>query len=249
MLAYFMQKYRLGEFAKVNRISTIDISPDIDLLDVNVSQKIVTGYEFKLLRYRKSWKRVDFASMYKGIGQALSYFQFGVDKSYLILGVSKEIPTRLVSSTIRKIEETIAIFNILKVFINEKIEEFAEEIGRLIGVFEEVKVMAKHIQVFGRSAQANWESAMEKVRVVRTEKEVCGLGCLGIMTLTEHDDLLVTRLSADEVFPVNFYEDLKHKKECLLRKEFRHDKHFLERYKASKHAENLKTNQKNHNNR
>ena len=237
LLAYLMQKYGLGEFAKVNRISTIDISPDIDLLSINEYQKIVTGYEFKLLRYRKNWKRVDFAPMYKGIGQALSYFQFGVDKSYLILGLSKEIPTRLVSSTMKKIEETIAIFNILKVFINKKIEEFAEEIGGLIGVLEEVKAMAKHIQVFGQRAQAKWESAMEKVRVVRTEKEVCGLGCFGIMTLTEHDDLLMTRLSADEVFPVNFYEDLKHKKECLLRKEFRYDKHFLERYKASKNAE------------
>ena len=236
LLAYFMQKYRLGEFAKVNRISTIVISPDIDLLSINEYQKIVTGYEFKLLRYRKNWKRVDFAPMYKGIGQAFSYFQFGVDKSYLILGLSKEIPTRLVSSTVKKIEETIAIFNILKVFINKKIEQFAEEIGRLIGVLEEVKAMSKHIQVFGQRAQANWESAMEKVRVVRTEKEG-GLGCFGIMTLTEYDDLLMTRLSADEVFPVNFYEDLKHKKECLLRKEFRYDKHFLERYKASKNAE------------
>ena len=97
LLAYLMERYKLGIYPKVHGISTLKISPDIDLLHIDEHQKIITGYEFKLLKYRRDWKRVSLEPIYKGIGQALSYFQFGVDKSILILGISKDIPKEAIS--------------------------------------------------------------------------------------------------------------------------------------------------------
>ena len=205
LVAYLMGNFKLGKYAMVSGISTIKISPDIDLLDINESQKIVTGYEFKLLRYRKNWKRVDFALMYKGIGQALSYFQFGVDKSYLILGMPKDVPIKSVSSAMKKIEETIEIFNLLK---------------SLYARIREHRLKQKN----------SWYKALKLL----IPEEHCGIGCFGIKVWTAHDNLLLPKLNAEEDFPIYLNEKLKHRKECLLRKEFRYDKNFLNRYKASR---------------
>ena len=214
LLAYLMENWRIGKFAKVYGISTLTISPDIDLLDVNESQKIVTGYEIKLLKYRKDWKRVNLGLMYKGIGQALSYFHFGVDKSYLILGISKDIPSRSVLLTMKKIKETIAIFNTLRSFINRRFEGLSERIGTLMGELDKYtpQTAVRYAPIGGP----------------------CGISCFGIKVWTGHNDLLMTKMKADENFPVSTDKDLQHKKNCLLRKEFKWDKTFLERWKAAK---------------
>jgi len=57
-----------------------------------------------------------------------------------------------------------------------------------------------------------------------------GINCLGIMVWTEHDDLLLTKLKAEESFPILLNADLRHRKECLLRREFKYDKNFLGKY-------------------
>jgi len=226
---YLMKRFKLGEFAKVKRISTIEISPEIDLVDVNESQKLVTGFEFKLLKYRKKWKRVSFHSMYQGIGQALSYFQFGVDKSYLVLGLSKGIPDEIFSRTIKKIEETITIFNTLRKFVTENVEKIAEKIGKLQGIIQNVQSLyrTEAMPVYDLRIHPMLEKSTKSFR----ERGITGIGSFGIMVWIEHDDQLMTKLEAEENFPVFSNKDLQHKKECLLRKEFRYDKNFLTRGK------------------
>lgn len=114
LLAHLMEKHGLGQFAKVTRISTLLVSPEIDLLNINEMEEIVTGYELKLLKYNKQWKRANFSLLYSGIGQALLYLQHGVHRSYLVLGLSPNFPDNSVASTIAKIEETISLFRMLR---------------------------------------------------------------------------------------------------------------------------------------
>jgi len=213
LLAYLMKHYNLGKFAKVDRISTYKISPDIDLLDVNEHQQIaeergiLTGYEIKLLKYRKDWKRVNLNPMHKGIGQALSYFQFGVDKSILVLGKSNDIPRESVSSTISEIESVIESFNTLRAF-DARIRKYFDDSFKETPMLKGVKGLLL--------------------------ETYCGWNCFGIMVWTAYDDLLVTKLSAEQCFPIYMNEKLKHRKECLLRKEFKYKEGFLEKHLKSK---------------
>lgn len=84
------------------------------MLNIDERRKIVTGYELKLLKYNKRWKRANFSLLYSGIGQALLYLQHGVHRSYLVLGLSPSLPDNSVASTIVKIEETISLFRMLR---------------------------------------------------------------------------------------------------------------------------------------
>ena len=229
---HLMKTFGLGEFAKVNRISTIEISPDIDLLDVNESQKLVTGYEFKLLKYRKNWKKVDLNPVYQGIGQALSYLNFGVDKSYLVLGLSREIPNESLSRAMKKIEETIAVFNMLKTPNVERVNKIGEAIGEVLGAVLEIEEKANLYKVVTPSTLPMLLQDIQVKLLILSKslkKEISGIGCFGIKVWTEHDDILITRLETEETFPISSYEDLQHKKRCLLRKEFKYDKDFLNR--------------------
>lgn len=210
LVAHLMEHFNLGQYAMVSGISTLKISPDIDLLQINeqkqigTEQGVVIGYEVKLLKYRKNWKRVDFSPFYKGIGQALSYFQFGVDKSILVLGMSNDIPTESVFSTMSKIESVTELFSTLRALdtrIRKYFRDHFKEIPELAGV--------------------------EKMLL----ETYCGWNCFGIAVWTPHDDLLMTKMNADQFFPIYLNKKLKHRKECLLRKEFKYDKDFLEKRK------------------
>lgn len=91
--AYFMKSYpnifTPDSFPKVYQIAGKTISPEIDLLVIDGRNDIVTGYEFKFLSYKTS--DANYKRIREGIGQALLYFQFGIDRSYLVLGVSKKV--------------------------------------------------------------------------------------------------------------------------------------------------------------
>lgn len=232
---YLMKKYRLGEFAKVNRISTIEISPDIDSLEVNESQKLVTGYEFKLLKYRKNWKKVDFYPIYQGMGQALAYFQFGVDKSYLVIGLHKGIPQDSLFFAKEKIQEITNMLKTFRTFIGKKVEKIAEGIGEVQGVTDrllsDMKRMAMAtIQIYPASLEQGLSDIQARtINLLQalSVRSFSGIGCFGTMVWIGHDDLLTTELKAEENFPTFANEDLNHKKECLLRKEFRYNKDFL----------------------
>lgn len=89
--AHLMKKHEseLGNrhnlYPKVNRIGGKGISPDIDLLYIDYGSKVLTGYEFKFLGYEKN--ESNYKLIREGLGEAISYFQFGIDKSYLVLGL------------------------------------------------------------------------------------------------------------------------------------------------------------------
>jgi len=92
-------------FSKVDKISTIKLSPDIDFLQVDTIWGMTEGYEFKLIKYREDWKRANLMSMYTGLGEAVHYFQFGVDKSHLVLGMSNTIPPDALEVSMKKVME------------------------------------------------------------------------------------------------------------------------------------------------
>lgn len=102
-------------FSKVNQISTRKISPDIDFLRIDDVHGETVGYEFKLLRFRKNWGRIDLKPMYTGIGQALHYFQFGIGTSYLVLGLRSEIPSKAFKEAYHKIMELKSTFDVLRI--------------------------------------------------------------------------------------------------------------------------------------
>jgi len=205
-----MEHFNLGQYAMVSGISTLKISPDIDLLQVNeqkqigLEQGVVIGYEVKLLKYRKNWKRVDFSSFYKGIGQAISYFQFGVDKSILVLGMSNGIPAESVSSALSKIESIIESFSTLRT-LDTRIRKYFHDAHKETPMLEGIKNMLSETH--------------------------CGWNCFGIIVWTGYDNLLMTKMSAEQYFPIYLNKKLTHRKECLLRKEFKYDKNFLEKQK------------------
>lgn len=75
-------------YPKVDILSrSTKISPDIDLLIIDSDNNKIIGYETKLLRYIEKWRRYDYNSIYMGIGEALLYFQYGIDQVYLCIAV------------------------------------------------------------------------------------------------------------------------------------------------------------------
>lgn len=103
-------------YAQINRIAGRPISPEIDLLVIRgpLKKETLIGYEFKYLRSTK--KAVNYRHIYQGIGQALLYFHFGLDISYLVLGISKKIRHVDQISLWKKID--VQLKNILKDRIN-----------------------------------------------------------------------------------------------------------------------------------
>lgn len=207
LLAHYLKNFtnvKEWHFPKVHTISTLSITPDIDLLFINKRLNLVVGYEFKVLKYYKNWKRVNYNPMYSGIGEALLYFQHGIDKCYLVLGLT-DMPSDLIDVTLEKIDQAIKSLNILTNLFTtwlKKINEL-EKIDITTGIFKREKL----------------PSNMD---------EPWGLGCFGIMVWTERDGLRVKK-NADQRFPVDKNSDLIHKKECLLRKEFKYKKSFLDK--------------------
>lgn len=213
LLAHYLKNYikkkdRFRFFPKVHTISTLRISPDIDLLQLSLSLNLVIGYEFKVLKYYEHWKRkkVNYNPMYAGIGEALLYFQHGIDKCYLVLGVT-EMPPPVMDIILQKIEQAIDIFHILtRVFTVWWRENRA--------LTQKHNVLAHYIK--------------SKEKSLGNEKEHWGFGCFGVMVWTERGGLKVIK-NADQRFPISEDSDLMHKKECLLRKEFRYKKRFLKK--------------------
>lgn len=107
LIKHVAHSQKWSGYSKVSRISTRRISPDIDFLRINEYFKGTVGYEFKLLRFRKDWKRVNEMPIYTGIGEAIQYYRFGVNRSYLVLGLSKEIPTKATGEVVVKIRNLV----------------------------------------------------------------------------------------------------------------------------------------------
>jgi len=88
-------------YAKVTTISRTRLFPDIDLLVIERPynrEPLIKGFEVKVLNRRRSI----FNPFYTGLGQVLSYFKYGVEQAWLIVGipseVSKETEEKLIES-------------------------------------------------------------------------------------------------------------------------------------------------------
>jgi len=71
-------------YPKVDMIRGRKISPEIDILSVDHESKTLTGYELKFLNKRKD---TNYRLVRESLGQAIEYFQFGLDRSYIVLGI------------------------------------------------------------------------------------------------------------------------------------------------------------------
>lgn len=81
------KSYAHKVYPKVSIISRrIEVSPDIDLLKIDPTSKETIGFETKYIRYRKIWKRFDYRSVYEGFGESLLYFDYGIEKVFLVIG-------------------------------------------------------------------------------------------------------------------------------------------------------------------
>jgi hypothetical protein len=95
--AHVMKKHKLifspksVLFPKVDMIRGRKISPEIDVLERNLESKTLAGYEFKFLNNKR--KDTNYKSVRAGLAQAIEYFQYGIDKSYIVLGVPRVDPS------------------------------------------------------------------------------------------------------------------------------------------------------------
>jgi len=107
----------------------IEVSPDIDLLIIGEvreqfgmrfrTRKETIGYETKLLTYRKNWNRFDYRSVYQGLGESLLYFNYGLEKVFLVMGFdTNSVPEEHWTKLIDKITE------IGKMLIYEKLDRY-----------------------------------------------------------------------------------------------------------------------------
>ena len=98
--AFFIRNFGrsyLGDwvYAKITKIGGEFIKPEIDLLDITpfAPGQIINAFEFKVLNSDKMGN--NYSRIYSGIGQAMSYFKYGVDRSYLVIGISENIPPEI----------------------------------------------------------------------------------------------------------------------------------------------------------
>jgi hypothetical protein len=95
--AFFIRNFGLAYlgnwlYATITKIAGEFIQPEIDLLDITPIEpvQVISAFEFKVLKSEKIGS--NYRSIYAGIGQALSYFRYGVDLSYFVIGISDNIP-------------------------------------------------------------------------------------------------------------------------------------------------------------
>jgi len=87
--AVFTNVGGLKTYPRVSRLGQKNIEPDIDILNVSYQNKI-EGFETKLLGSDR-YGNVNRAEFYKGIGEALLYLRFGVQRVGLILGFKETL--------------------------------------------------------------------------------------------------------------------------------------------------------------
>lgn len=191
LLAHLMVRHGLGQFAKVKQISTKSISPEIDLLSIR--EQSAVGYELKLLKYNKKLKRVDLNALYSGIGQMFLYLNHGVDRSYLVIGLSPTLVDGNVPSTIAKIEETTTLLRMFR------------------------SIPSGYRYPYGQPQ----------------EERTYDFDCIGIMLWNPNTDSVDIKLEAKSDFlAVKSDANLKHLNTCVINKEFKYDKKFLEKRKG-----------------
>lgn len=109
LIVYLGRKEQLFNlvYPKVDIIARrINVSPDIDLLKIEGISSETIGYEVKYLKYRERWKRFNYRPIYEGLGEALSYLNYGVEKAFLVIGYdSASTPKQDKNKLVKKMED------------------------------------------------------------------------------------------------------------------------------------------------
>jgi hypothetical protein len=96
----YINDYFGDKYPKVTAIAKTRLTPDIDLLKIEQlygKEPFIVGYEVKLLGRKEI-----FNPFYAGLGEALCYFQYGVDQVWLLIGIPRNAPNDT-ENRIRKI--------------------------------------------------------------------------------------------------------------------------------------------------
>ena len=102
-----LSRYRgrdISWYPFVKKIGDIRPRLEMDLIVVEKDTETVVGYEFKYLDYEEPWK--NYQSLYKGLGQILSYFTYGIEQGWLIVGISDNVRDS-VSEKLKELTATI----------------------------------------------------------------------------------------------------------------------------------------------
>lgn len=137
------------KYVGVSKLAQKNITPDIDILIMTYQSEIV-GYEIKILGSDKGGN-VSKTEFYKGIGEALMYLRYGIEKVGLICGFKNSLN-------------------------NEKIENFIQELKnekdllkRILGKYFSLGIYTSYIEwIF--YAQSNFYSG-EKNFLMKIMKE------------------------------------------------------------------------------
>ena len=93
-------------FPRVTVIGRTKIHPDIDILQIRYKSSAserLTGFEVKIVKLEgeNQW---NWEEIYKGIGQAFLYLQFGLDQCGLILGFHDNVPENKIEEFYEKLK-------------------------------------------------------------------------------------------------------------------------------------------------
>jgi len=90
---YINRNKSISWYPFVRKIGENRLPLEMDLILVENDTGTGVGYEFKYLDYEKPWK--NYYNLYKGLDQIFSYFTYGIDQGWLIIGVSKKVADQI----------------------------------------------------------------------------------------------------------------------------------------------------------
>lgn len=151
---FLLKKYstRFGSnlFPLVKSIGGERISPEIDLLNIERKVKredtLITGYEFKFLNCKTA--DASYRRIHQGIGQALMYFQYGIDRCYVVIGISKNLNQKVKVKVLEKCETLRTLMKNLEILPQKPMDYmgmwiFSEEVEEQREGFQTVEVQGR----------------------------------------------------------------------------------------------------------
>lgn len=97
------------------------ISPDIDLLTIYESneKRVLTGFEIKVVNRSRNI----LGPFYAALGQALCYFQFGVDQTYVVMGCYglDEEKRKDIEAKIQKVWQFVSTHSLVPQYVGFKL--------------------------------------------------------------------------------------------------------------------------------
>lgn len=156
-------------FPRVTVVGRTKIHPDIDILQIkkkNSGTRRLIGFEVKIVKFGKEKnqkKQWNWEEIYKGIGQAFLYLQFGLDQCGLILGFHENVPDKKIDSFYEEFKNKSSLLTkILGGYFNFGIFRWKEG-----GIDEIVKAQESDFYYSGHEDKLYGEGIEEKIKNFR----------------------------------------------------------------------------------